>query len=316
MRRIALIGAAIALLTVGATPAFAQEGKPKHHDEQDKHDKQAKGEEKKGEEEHAGDKDRTRENEQSEQRQQQALRDRQAAETAAAQQRDAQQQAQAQANQQAAQQQAQANEQAEQQMRVSQVGRQQRVARQQARTAEYQRNLDLQLRAVQEQNALLQRNRATQYQIQQEYSARLRQQQLQIQSERNDDYDRDPYFNSPWSVRYSLGGQSRRTNQYGADLLRQAVRYGYEEGVRAGNADRRDHWRYNSRDSFAYRDANYGYTGHYVEQSDYNYYFRQGFRKGYEDGYYSRARYGRQSNGNPTILQVVLSELLNLQNIR
>jgi len=281
MRRIALIGAAIALLTVGTTPAFAKEGKPKHHNKQDKHDKQAKGQEKKGEEEHANNKDRAHENEQ------------------------------------AAQQQAQANQQAAQQrMRVSQADRRQRVARQQARTAEYQRDLELQLRAVQAQNARLQRNRATQYQIQQEYSERLRQQQLQIQSERNDNYDSDPYFNSPWSVRYSLGGQSRRTNQYGADLLRQAVRYGYEEGVRVGNADQRDHWRYNSRDSFAYRDANYGYTGRYVEQGDYNYYFRQGFRKGYEDGYYSRAKYGSQSSGNPTILQVVLSELLNLQNLR
>ena len=28
--------------------------------------------------------------------------------------------------------------------------------------------------------------------------------------------------------------------------------------------------------TFAYQDANYGYTGMYIPQTDYNYYFRQG----------------------------------------
>jgi hypothetical protein len=67
-------------------------------------------------------------------------------------------------------------------------------------------------------------------------------------------------------------------------LLRQAVNYGYQEGFRAGEADRQDRWRSNYRDSYAYQDANYGYNGYYVDRGDYNYYFREGFRRGYEDG--------------------------------
>ena len=68
--------------------------------------------------------------------------------------------------------------------------------------------------------------------------------------------------------------------------------------------------------SFAYHDANYGYQGRYVAQSDYNYYFRQGFRKGYDDGYYRRSRYGRRVNGNFTVLKVVPSGILRLEVIR
>jgi hypothetical protein len=39
-------------------------------------------------------------------------------------------------------------------------------------------------------------------------------------------------------------------------------------------------WHSNYQGSFAYQDANYGYTGYYVDQDEYNYYFRQGFRHG------------------------------------
>ena len=42
------------------------------------------------------------------------------------------------------------------------------------------------------------------------------------------------------------------------------------------------------RDSYAYRDANYGSSGYYLAQVDYNYYFREGFQRGYEDGFSSR----------------------------
>jgi hypothetical protein len=47
--------------------------------------------------------------------------------------------------------------------------------------------------------------------------------------------------------------------------------------------------------------------------SEYQYYFREGFRRGYEDGYYSRSQYGRQSNGVYNILGAILSQILNLQ---
>lgn len=194
---------------------------------------------------------------------------------------------------------------------------QQRIAQQQQRTTQYQQNIAEQLRLAQAHNAeLAQQNRRTQAQIQQQYAQSLQQQQLQVQNDRNRDYGRDPYFNTQFNYRYKRDNQYRQTNRYGADVLRQAVNYGYQQGVRAGEADRLDRWGYKYQDAFAYRDANYGYTGRYVDQSDYNYYFREGFRKGYDDGYYRRSRYGRRSGGTYTVLRVVLSNILRLEVIR
>jgi hypothetical protein len=98
-------------------------------------------------------------------------------------------------------------------------------------------------------------------------------------------------------------------------MLRQAVRYGYEQGVRAGLADREDRWRFNYQDSYAYQDATFGYGGYDVGLSDYRYYFREGYRRGYEDAFYGRSRYGSYSTGGGgiNILANVLQQILNLQ---
>lgn len=192
---------------------------------------------------------------------------------------------------------------------------QQRIREQQQRATEYQRHLDQQVHAVQQQTAQLQQQRrAAQYRLQQEYAARLLQQRRQLQAARN--YSRDPYISTPHTYRYVVSGNTRQTNQYGADVLRQAVNYGYQEGYRSGQADRQDHWAPNYQNSAAYRDANYGYAGNYVNQSDYNYYFRQGFRRGYDDGYNSQSQYGTSSNGTYSVLGSVLSAILGLQSIR
>jgi len=53
-----------------------------------------------------------------------------------------------------------------------------------------------------------------------------------------------------------------------------------------------------------------------VDRDDYNYYFREGFRRGYEDGFDSRSQYGRYSNGTYSILGAVLSGILNLESLR
>jgi flagellar biosynthesis/type III secretory pathway protein FliH len=102
-------------------------------------------------------------------------------------------------------------------------------------------------------------------------------------------------------------------NQYGADMLRRAIDLGYEEGYRAGAADREDGWQFDYQNSDAYLDATYGYDGYYVDSSEYQHYFREGFRRGYEDGYHSRYQYGRHSNGKYGILEQILSVILNLQ---
>jgi hypothetical protein len=151
-----------------------------------------------------------------------------------------------------------------------------------------------------------------QYRYQQEYYRRVHLQQQRLGAQRYDYYS-NPYFYTPVSYRYGYGGNYYTTNRYGADMLRQAVNYGYQEGLRAGRADRYDRWNSNYRDSYAYRDASYGYDNYYVSRNDYNYYFRQGFQRGYQDGYGDRYQYGRYDQGNASILQAVLALILNLQ---
>ena len=191
------------------------------------------------------------------------------------------------------------------------------VRQQQQRLAQYREHLEQQQRVAEQQSAQLERqHRRAQYRLQQHYLARLQQQQLRIQGQADYDYSRDPYFSTPPSYRYFRGDRYYETNQYGVDLLRQAVNYGYDEGLRTGLADRQDRWESNYRDSFAYRDANYGYGGFYVDRDDYNSYFREGFRRGYEDGYGDRSQYGRFTDGRGTILDAVLASILNVQAIR
>jgi hypothetical protein len=175
----------------------------------------------------------------------------------------------------------------------------------------------LQQRLAQQRETILrQQRRLAQYRYQQQYLAYLRQQQIRLQQARYYDYNNDPYFYTAPSYRYNRGGRYYEINQYGANMLRQAVNDGYEQGFRAGLADREDGWRNGSyRDSYAYEDASYGYTGYYVERDEYQYYFREGFRRGYEDGYNSRYQYGSYSNGKYVILATILSQVLNLQNL-
>lgn len=154
-----------------------------------------------------------------------------------------------------------------------------------------------------------------QFRFQQEYYERVRQQEDRLRRERHDYYN-DPYFYTAPIYRYNRGGSYYEINQYGADTLRQAVNYGYQEGFRAGSADREDRWRSDYENCFAYQDANFGYDGYYVDQADYNYYFRQGFQRGYEDGYYNRYQYGVYSNGSYSVLGNVLTLILNLQSLQ
>ena len=99
-------------------------------------------------------------------------------------------------------------------------------------------------------------------------------------------------------------------------MLREGVNNGYQQGFLAGRADRQDGWRPDYQNSFAYQDANYGYGGYYVSQDDYNYYFRQGFQRGYSDGYYGRYRYGRRSHGKYTILGAIVGSILDMQSLQ
>ena len=191
----------------------------------------------------------------------------------------------------------------------------QRTQMEQQRATQYRQRLDQQVRFSQQQAAQMQQQkRINEYRAQQQYLAQLRQQQLRLRTTRN--YSNDPYIRTAPSYRYAYSGTTRETNQYGADVLRQAVNYGYQQGVRFGQADRQDGLPANYRNSFAYQDANYGYSGYYVDQADYNYYFRQGFQRGYADGYNSQSQYGTSLNGTPSILATLLSSILGLTSLR
>jgi hypothetical protein len=195
--------------------------------------------------------------------------------------------------------------------------RQELIRQHQRSLPQYREALGQQQRVAQERAAQLQQQkRNAQYRFQQEYLARLRQQQSNVQGRERYDYDRDPFFSTRSQYRYRRGDRYYETNQYGLDLIRQAVNYGYEEGFRAGQADREDHWPSNYKDCYAYQDANYGYFGFYVDRDDYNYYFREGFRRGYEDGYGRRYKYGRVSNGKIAILAGVLAGIVTYELIR
>ncbi|HEX5755276.1 MAG TPA: hypothetical protein VFY12_02870 [Arenimonas sp.] len=162
---------------------------------------------------------------------------------------------------------------------------------------------------------LQKQNRSNQYSYQQQYYQRLADQQAGYRN-LSFNYDSDPYFYTASSYRYQRDGRYYETNQYGADLFRNAVNAGYQEGFYAGQADRRDNWRFSYRESFVYQNANFGYSGYYVRQDDYNHYFREGFQRGYDDGYYSRNTYGRRHEGSYSMLDTVLITVLALQVLR
>ncbi len=183
------------------------------------------------------------------------------------------------------------------------------IVEQRAWTTKYRDHLSNQERLAQERSEQLrQERRMNQYRYQQQYYSALRRQRLAVENARYYDYDRDPYYYTAPTYRYYRGGTYYQTNQYGADHLRQAVNYGYEQGYRAGDADRQDRWNNGYESGFAYQDANYGYNGRYVDQNTYNYYFRQGYQRGYYDGYNHRNDYGHRSNVNTGL--IVLASVL------
>jgi hypothetical protein len=75
--------------------------------------------------------------------------------------------------------------------------------------------------------------------------------------------------------------------------------------------DREDGWEYEYNNAYGYQDAAYGYDNYHVDLNEYQNYFREGFRRGYEDGYYGRSNYGRYSSGKHTILGAVVGQILD-----
>jgi hypothetical protein len=171
------------------------------------------------------------------------------------------------------------------------------IAQQKARVSSYRTWTTAQRTAAKQAAAAVQaQNRAAQYAYIQDYNNRLYAQQQRYATQ-SFDYYNDPYFYSAPIYSYMRDGMRYSTNQYGANMLQQAANDGYSEGYHAGRADRMDGWRADYRSSYVYQNASYGFNGYYGDRNEYAYYFRQGFQRGYEDGYYSRSQYGVYQNG-------------------
>lgn len=197
--------------------------------------------------------------------------------------------------------------------RLPERERQQRISQQRQSVDQYRREAFASQGAERQRYAgLQQQNRSQQYQYQKHYWQRQHEMQGRWSSQRFN-YDTNPYFYTRASYRYQRAGRYYQVNQYAAEVLQQAIQYGYEEGTRAGEADRYDGWRGGYRDNYAYLDANFGYDGYYVNQRDYNHYFREGFRRGYEDGFRRQYRYGYYEDGEYSIQSSVLQLILGLE---
>jgi flagellar biosynthesis/type III secretory pathway protein FliH len=131
----------------------------------------------------------------------------------------------------------------------------------------------------------------------QKQRAKLEQQRVKLQNKR---------------YRVNRNGSYYNTDQRGAEMLRQAVNAGYQQGYRAGQQDRNGRRNSSWNNSSVYRSGTYGYQNH-VNRSQYQYYFQQGFQKGYQDGYNSQYRYGSNNGGSLNILSTILNQVLNIQ---
>ena len=195
--------------------------------------------------------------------------------------------------------------------RLDKARQQQLILEQQRRNQLYKTYLQRQELSAQRQATQYERaQQLARYRYQQQYLQQLQNQRLALA--RSYDYNNDPYYYTAPTYRYTRGGRTYQTNQYGAEALQQAINYGYQQGVQAGQADRSDGYRGDYRKTYAYQDASYGYSGRYVNQTDYSYYFRQGFQRGYTDGFNGRLQYGTQNGGTLGILSSVLGTILNL----
>jgi flagellar biosynthesis/type III secretory pathway protein FliH len=111
--------------------------------------------------------------------------------------------------------------------------------------------------------------------------------------------------------RINWNGSYYETDSRGAELLRQAVNSGYQQGYRQGQLDARYSRSDNYYGNTVYRSGTYGYQS-YVDRNQYQYYFQQGFQRGYEDGFNNQYRYGYRSNNGLNILGTILNGILNI----
>ncbi|MBC7898766.1 MAG: hypothetical protein H7070_01820 [Saprospiraceae bacterium] len=160
-------------------------------------------------------------------------------------------------------------------------------------------------------NAQTWRNDQKQERKIQKQQEKIQKQRAKLQQQRIN--SRNVYANNN-ANRYRVyrNGAYYNTDNRGAELLRQAVNAGYQQGIRAGQSDRNGRRNSSWNNSSVYRTGTYGYQS-YVDRNQYQYYFQQGFQKGYQDGYNSQSRYGSNNGGGLNILGTILNQVLNIQ---
>lgn len=107
------------------------------------------------------------------------------------------------------------------------------------------------------------------------------------------------------------GDRYYETNGWGAETLRMAITEGYRQGSAQGRSDSEDQKRSNWAASDIYKRAEYGYQQG-VDRGEYKYYFRQGFQRGYLDGYSGRCDYGYAVGGKLQVMVSVVNKLMTV----
>ena len=99
----------------------------------------------------------------------------------------------------------------------------------------------------------------------------------------------------------------------GAELLKQAINVGYQQGFKTGKDDHKAKRANNFNDSLIYQNGTYDYQSGVADLNLYQFYFRQGFERGYQDGFNNQKQFGKSTNGIRFISDTVSQEILNLQ---
>jgi hypothetical protein len=102
------------------------------------------------------------------------------------------------------------------------------------------------------------------------------------------------------TIAYAQYGDNRREDRrddqrgygYGYDVADRARESGYRDGFRAGVEDRDRRARFNYRDNRDWKSADNGYNRSFGPKGRYKQFYRDAYAQGYEDGYYSRNRWG------------------------
>jgi hypothetical protein len=185
-----------------------------------------------------------------------------------------------------------------------------------------ERKIDKQREKIQKQRAKIEQERIRAEQIRHAEWNRRNVNSGNDRSNGNGYYNGNANANTNRNHRYRVNrnGSYYNTDQRGVDLLRQAVNAGYQQGFQAARNDRNRNRRGSYSTSNVYQSGTYGYQS-YVSQSQYQYYFRQGFQRGYQDGsntryqndYDGQYQYGYNNNGSMSILGTILSQILNIQ---